>query len=85
MQNAPLEHSAILSTFIKLPFVIKIFVLSILEWPLKTDFTVLLLFQKRNALEESNQLELRVSALDEDIEDMETSDEEEILVSHSIE
>ena len=42
-------------------------------------------FQKRNALEESNQLELRVSALDEDIEDMETSDEEEILVSHSIE
>ena len=26
------EHSAILSTFIKLPFVIKIFVLSIFEW-----------------------------------------------------
>ena len=36
-----LEHSAILSTFIKLPFVIKIFVLSIFEWPLKTNFTVL--------------------------------------------
>ena len=36
----PLEHSAILSTFIKLPFVIKIFVLSIFEWPLKTGFTV---------------------------------------------
>ena len=34
------EHSAILSTFIKLPFVIKIFVLLILEWPLKTGFTV---------------------------------------------
>ena len=34
------EHSAILSTFIKIPFVIKIFVLSIFEWPLKTDFTV---------------------------------------------
>ena len=34
------EHSAILSTFIKLPFVFKIFVLSILEWPLKTGFTV---------------------------------------------
>ena len=34
------EHSAILSTFIKLPFVIKIFVLSIFEWPLKTGFTV---------------------------------------------
>ena len=35
-----LEHSAILLTFIKLPFVIiKIFVLSIFEWPLKTGFT----------------------------------------------
>ena len=34
------EHSAILSTFIKLPYVIKIFVLSIFEWPLKTGFTV---------------------------------------------
>ena len=34
------EHSAILSTFIKLPFVIKIFVLSIFNWPLKTGFTV---------------------------------------------
>ena len=33
------EHSAILSTFIKLPFVIKIF-LSNFEWPLKTDFTI---------------------------------------------
>ena len=30
MQNA--EHSAILSTFVKLPLVIKIFVLSIFEW-----------------------------------------------------
>ena len=34
------EHSAILSTFITLPFIIKIFVLSIFEWPLKTGFTV---------------------------------------------
>ena len=33
-------HSAILLTFIKLPFVIKIFVLSIFEKPLKTSFTV---------------------------------------------
>ena len=39
----PLEHSAIISTFIKLPFVFKAFVLSIFEWPLKTDFTVLYL------------------------------------------
>ena len=36
----PLEHSAILLTFIKLPFVIKIFVLSIFEWPFYTCFTV---------------------------------------------
>ena len=35
-----MEHSAILSTFIKLPFVIKICVLSIFEWSLKTGFTV---------------------------------------------
>ena len=31
---------AILSTFIKLPFVIKIFLLSIFEWPFYTGFTV---------------------------------------------
>ena len=43
MHNAQGEHSAILSTFIKLPFVIKIFVLSIIEWPFYTDFTVLLI------------------------------------------
>ena len=30
------EHSAILSTFIMLPFVIKIFVSSIFEWPFYT-------------------------------------------------
>ena len=36
------EHSAILSTLIKLPFVIKIFVFPIFEWPLKTGFTVVL-------------------------------------------
>ena len=35
------EHSAILSFLIKLPFVIKIFVLSIFEWPFYTGFTVL--------------------------------------------
>ena len=33
------EHSAILSTFIKLPFVIMIFILSIFKWPFYTDFT----------------------------------------------
>ena len=35
------EHSATLPTIIKLPFVIKIFVLSNFEWPLKTGFTAL--------------------------------------------
>ena len=40
------EHSAILSTFIKLPFVIKIYVLSIFEWQFYTDFTVFKLLCK---------------------------------------
>ena len=35
------ERSATLSTFIMLPSAIKIFVVSIFEWPLKTGFTVL--------------------------------------------
>ena len=35
------EHSAILLTFTKLTFVIKIFVLFIFEWPFYTCFTVL--------------------------------------------
>ena len=34
------EHSAIPLTFINLPFVIKIFVLSIFEWPFCTGFKV---------------------------------------------
>ena len=34
------EHSAVLLTFIKLPFVIKFVVLSIFEWPFYTVFTV---------------------------------------------
>ena len=34
------EHSAILSTFIMLPFVFKTSALSIFEWPLKTCFIV---------------------------------------------
>ena len=37
-----LEHSAILSTFIKLTFAIKIFVLSIFKWPFYTGFIVAL-------------------------------------------
>ena len=42
------EHSTILLTFIKLPFVIKLFVLFIFEWPFYTGFTVM---QKRQACE----------------------------------
>ena len=34
------EHSAILLTFIKLPIVIKTFVLTIFGWPFYTGFTV---------------------------------------------
>ena len=41
----PREHSAKLWTFIKLPFFIKIFVLSIFEWSLKTGFTVFLILK----------------------------------------
>ena len=40
LQNAPREHFAILSTFIKLPIVFKTFVLSIFKWLFKTGFTV---------------------------------------------
>ena len=38
------EHSAIYATFIELPFVIKIFVLSNFEWLFYTGFTVLCKF-----------------------------------------
>ena len=39
-RKLPLEHSAMLLTFIKLPVVFKIFVLSLFEWPFYTGFTV---------------------------------------------
>ena len=45
-----LEHSAILSSCIKLPSVFDIFILSIFEWPLKTGFTVFCLKVKVKAL-----------------------------------
>ena len=44
------EHSAILLTFFKLPFVIKIFVLSNFEWPFYTGFTVFMYFIMTNIL-----------------------------------
>ena len=40
----PLEHSAIHLTFIKLTFVSRIFALSFFKWPLKTGFSVNVLF-----------------------------------------
>ena len=46
------EHSAILLTFIKLPFVIKIFILSIFEWPFYTGLTVHLSIFIASALNE---------------------------------
>ena len=42
----PREHFTILSTFIKLQFVFKTFVLSIFEWLLKTGFTVVLCYRR---------------------------------------
>ena len=47
LQGEPLEHSAILLTFIELPFVIKIIVLYIFEWSFYTGFTVCSLLAAR--------------------------------------
>ena len=44
------EHSAILSTFINLPFVFKIFVLFIFEWLFYTGFTVSMTWLVHNIL-----------------------------------
>ena len=50
------EHSTIHLTFIKLPFVIKIFVLSIFEWPFYTGFTVFF-FQMMNLIMNPTELQ----------------------------
>ena len=42
-----LQNAAILLTFIKLPFVIEIFVLSFFEWPFYTGLTVLRIVYNR--------------------------------------
>ena len=39
VRSIAVEHSAIISTIIKLPFVFKALCLSIFEWSLKTGFT----------------------------------------------
>ena len=46
MQNAHMEHSAVLLTCIKIPNGFQTFVLSIFEWLLKTGFTVFYLFDE---------------------------------------
>ena len=46
-QNAPIEHSAILLTFINLQFIIKNFLLSIFEWPFYTGYTVPCEYEQR--------------------------------------
>ena len=51
------EHSAILLTFIKLPLVIKIFVLSIFEWPFYTGFTVYFFLPLENVFALANSAE----------------------------
>ena len=56
------EHSAILPTFIKLPFVINIFVLSIVELPYKTGFTVACLFTKQRIINVPIKISLFVCA-----------------------
>ena len=60
------EHSAILSTFIKLPFVFKTFVLSIFEWSLKTGllYWCFILGEVDMSLEDGDDEEL-LSALEE--------------------
>ena len=40
LKSGQREHSAILSTLIKLPFVLKTFVLTIFEWSLNTGLSV---------------------------------------------
>ena len=52
------KHSAILSTFIKLPFSIKTFVLSISKWLLKTGFAVCLLVCLSKSLEIVDRIEI---------------------------
>ena len=46
LQNAPREHSAILLTYVKLPFVFKTFVLPIFVWPLNRRVAEIQIFEK---------------------------------------
>ena len=57
------EHSAKLSTYIKLSFVIKIIVLSIFEWPFYTGFTVPGPRREKTCLRGFRQSEIQTSLL----------------------
>ena len=46
MLHAPMEHSAVLLTCIKIPNGFQAFVLSFNEWPLKTGLTVYVVIVK---------------------------------------
>ena len=76
MQNAPIEHSAILLTLIKLPVVFKTFVLSIFDWPLKTGFTV---FSKERG-EKAQRMFMRSQSWDFNIWCITESTSEEISI-----
>ena len=54
----PLEHSAILLTFIRLSVVIKTFVLSIFEWLFYTGFTVLSMFYIKKVKCQSSHIDI---------------------------
>ena len=54
------EHSAILLTFIKLPFVIMILVLSIFEWQFYTGFTVPVKYLDRKIKENDAEIHNRL-------------------------
>ena len=60
----PLEHSAILLSFIKLPFVIKSFVLPIFEWPIYTGFLLYSVDKKsRKHFQDKNVVMIRVRTI----------------------
>ena len=65
MQVKSIANSAILSTFIKLPFVIKTSVLSSFEWPFYTDFTVhgIIVTPRRDAMGQNDSFGIEISVL----------------------
>ena len=68
------EHSAILSTFIKLPFVFKIFILSIFEWPLR-QVLLYMYFMSRRLLIWTRRDRKKVSEYDQVMPQSHTTDQ----------